>query len=90
MVIVNNGARKGFSNPAYESIAKIPGIEGIWQGHRGEANDAAHNTQEDMIANLSGAAGEDKGYWIKASITADGRFIVTNSRNNLSKAYTAR
>jgi len=56
----------------------------------GETNDAAHNTQEDMIANLSGAAGEDKGYWIKASVAADGRFTVTNSRNNFSKTYTAR
>lgn len=90
VVIVNNGARKGFSNGGYESIAKIPGIEGIWQGHRGEANDDAHNTQADMIANLSGAAGEDKGYWIKASVSADGRFTVTNSRNNFSKTYTAR
>ena len=90
VVIVNNGARKGFSNAGYEAIAKIPDIEGIWQGHRGEANDADHNTQEDMIANLSGAAGEDKGYWIKASVTSDGKFTVTNSRNNFSKTYTVR
>jgi len=90
VVIVNNGARKGFSNGGYDIIAKIPGIEGIWQGHRGEMNDDAHNTQADMIANPSGAASEDKGYWIKASVTADGRFTVTNSRNNFSKTYTAR
>jgi beta-lactamase superfamily II metal-dependent hydrolase len=90
VVIVNNGARKGFSNGGYESIKNIPGIEGIWQGHRGEANDPAMNTQEDMIANLSGAAGEDKGYWIKASVAANGSFTVTNSRNNFSKTYNAR
>jgi beta-lactamase superfamily II metal-dependent hydrolase len=90
VVIVNNGARKGFSNAGYDTIAQIPDIEGIWQGHRGEGNDAAHNTSEDMIANLSGAAGEDKGYAIKASIAADGSYTVTNTRNNFSKKYTPR
>jgi hypothetical protein len=90
VVIVNNGARKGFSNDGYDTIAKIRGIEDIWQGHRGEANDAAHNTAEEKIANLSGVAAEDKGYWIKASIAADGSFTVTNARNNFSKSYTAR
>ena len=90
VVIVNNGARKGFSNAGYETIAQIPDIQGIWQGHRGEGNDAAHNTSEDMIANLSGVAAEDKGYAIKASIAADGSFTVTNMRNNFSKTYTAR
>ncbi|MEI9815246.1 MAG: hypothetical protein WDO18_22505 [Acidobacteriota bacterium] len=90
VVVVNNGARKGFSNGSYDVIAKSPDIEGIWQAHRGEANDAAHNTTENMIANLSGAAEEDKGHWIKASIAANGSFTVTNGRNNFSKSYTAR
>ncbi|MEO8097034.1 MAG: MBL fold metallo-hydrolase [Acidobacteriota bacterium] len=90
VVVVNNGARKGFSNDGYETIAKIPGIEGIWQGHRGTANDAAHNTADEMIANPSGVAADDKGYWIKASISANGSFTITNGRNNFSKSYTAR
>ncbi len=89
VVIVNNGARKGFSNGAYETIAKIPGIEGIWQGHRGAMNDAAHNTSDDMIANPEEGAA-DQGKWIKASISSDGKFTVTNSRNNFSKTYTSR
>ena len=87
-VVVNNGARKGFSNGGYDVLAQIPGTPDIWQGHRGEANDAAHNTADDRIANLS--ATEDKGYWIKASIAADGSFTLTNARNNFSKMYTAR
>ena len=33
VVVVNNGARKGFSAEAYETLAKIPGVEGIWQSH---------------------------------------------------------
>lgn len=88
VVVVNNGARKGFSNGSYDAIAQIPNIEGIWQGHKGEANDDAHNTAEDMIANLSAA--DDKGHWIKASVAADGSFTVTNGRNNFSKTYGVR
>jgi competence protein ComEC len=89
VVVVNNGSRKGFSSGAYETIAKIPGIEGIWQGHKGAMNDAAHNTAEDMIANLDEGAA-DKGNWIKASVSKDGKFTVTNNRNKFSKTYTAR
>lgn len=90
VVVVNNGARKGFSNGGYDTIAQIPDLEDIWQVHRGEANDDAHNTAADRIANLSGAAGEDGGYWIKASIAADGSFQVTNARNNFARTYSAR
>jgi len=89
VVVVNNGARKGFSNGGYETLAKIPGIEGIWQGHKGAMNDADHNTKDEMIANLDEGAG-DKGNWIKASISSDGKFTVTNNRNKFSKTYTAR
>jgi competence protein ComEC len=89
VVVVNNGARKGFSNGSYETLAKIPGIEGIWQGHKGATNDAAHNTAEEMIANLEEGAA-DKGNWIKASVSSDGKFTVTNDRNKFTKSYTAR
>jgi competence protein ComEC len=89
VVVVNNGARKGFSNGGYETLAKIPGIEGIWQGHKGAMNDADHNTADDMIANLEEGAA-DKGNWIKASVSSDGKFTVTNNRNKFSKTYAAR
>jgi len=89
VVVVNNGGRKGFSNGGYETIAKIPGIEGIWQGHKGAMNDADHNTAEDMIANLEEGAA-DKGNWIKASVSSNGKFTVTNNRNKYTKSYTAR
>ena len=89
VVVVNNGARKGFSNGGYETIAKIPMIEGIWQGHKGAMNDAEHNTSDDMIANLEQGPA-DKGEWIKASVASDGKFTVTNNRNKFSKTYTAR
>lgn len=89
VVVVNDGARKGFNAEAYETLSKIPGVQGIWQLHRAVASDAAHNTQQDMIANLDeGAADQAKG--IKVTASKDGKFTVTNERNNLSKEYTAR
>ncbi len=89
VVIVNNGARKGLLPPAYERIAKIPGIEDIWQGHLALANDAQHNTSQDRIANLEPTA-DCQGHWLKVTVEADGKYTVTNSRNNFSKTYTSR
>ena len=87
VVIVNNGARKGLGMNAYETIAKIPGLEASWQLHRSVANDDAHNVREQTIANVDPAS---DGHWIKASVSKDGKFTITNSRNDYSKTYTAR
>lgn len=89
VVIVNNGPRKGLGANAWETIAKIPGLEDTWQVHSSLATDAAHNTDEKMIANMEATA-ECKGNFLKASISEDGKITVTNSRNGFSKSYTAR
>ena len=100
VVVVNNGPRKGLGGTSpsfsevstmhYDRIVKSPGIEGIWQGHRSLLDpDPAHNTAEEMIANLEGTA-ECSGHWIRASVSQDGTFTVTNSRNGFSRTYTAR
>jgi competence protein ComEC len=89
VVIVNNGPRKGLGANAWDTIAKIPGLEDTWQVHLSLATDAAHNTGEKMIAN-SEATAECKGNFLKASISSDGKFTITNSRNGFSKTYTAR
>ncbi len=100
VIIVNNGPRKGLggtspgfsevSTAHYDRMAESPGIEGIWQGHRSLLDpDPAHNTSEDMIANLEDTA-ECTGHWIRASVRQDGTFTVMNSRNGFSQTYTAR
>jgi competence protein ComEC len=99
-VIVNNGPRKGLGVPSsgaqkaqtmhYERLAKIPGVEGIWQGHLSLLDPhTGHNTDENMIANLEESA-DCKGNWIKASVAKDGSFTVTNGRNGFSRTYKAR
>jgi beta-lactamase superfamily II metal-dependent hydrolase len=89
VVIVNNGPRKGLAAPAYERIQKVPEIQGVWQSHRALATDQAHNTSDDMIANVEPST-ECNGHWLKVDVAANGRYVVTNGRNNVSKPYTAR
>ena len=79
-----------YEKSTYPRLAKIPGIEGIWQEHRSLLDPApSHNTSEDMTANLEDTA-ECKGNFLKASVGRDGKFTVTNSRNGFSKTYSAR
>jgi beta-lactamase superfamily II metal-dependent hydrolase len=79
-----------YERNSYLRLAKLPGIEGIWQEHLSLLDkDPAHNTAENMIANFEDTA-ECQGHWIKASVGPDGKFSVTNSRNGFSRTYTAR
>jgi competence protein ComEC len=79
-----------YERNAYARLARIPGIEGIWQGHLSLLDkDPHHNTAEDMTANLEDTA-DCKGNWIKASVDPSGRFTIVNGRNGFSKTYTAR
>jgi len=74
---------------SYEKIAKLPGVEDIWQGHLSLLTDREHNTSDNLIANF-GETPECQGHWIKASVAPDGRFTITNGRNGFSKTYRAR
>jgi len=100
VVVVNNGPRKGLGGATagspkalsvhYDRIAKTPGIEGIWQGHRSMLDaDPAHNTSESMTANLEDAQSHE-GHYIKASVASDGTYTITNSRNGFSRTYKTR
>jgi competence protein ComEC len=78
-----------YEKVAYLRLAKLPGIEGIWQQHLSLMDkDPNHNTSEDMIANLEEGPA-DKGNGISASAGRVGKFTVTNGRNGFSKTYTA-
>ena len=79
-----------FEQNAYLRLAGTPGVEDIWQGHLSLLDsDPNHNTSPDMIANLEEGA-RDQAHWIHASVGADGRFTLTNSRNGFSKTYMSR
>ena len=90
VAVVNNGPRKG-GNP--ESLAVIQGTAGIgdvWQSHRTLTDNAAHNTEEQLIANLT-EEDECVGYWIKAIVQPDGRsWTMTNGRTGYSRNYQSK
>jgi competence protein ComEC len=79
-----------YEKNSYLRMAKVPGLEGIWQGHLSLLDkDPSHNTAPDMIANFEETA-ECQGHLISASIAPDGRFSVTNGRNGFSKSYLVK
>jgi len=79
-----------YEKNSYQRLAKIPGLEGIWQEHRSllDAN-PDHNTAVDMVANLEDTP-DCQGNSIKAAVGPDGKFTVTNGRNGFTKSYAAR
>lgn len=89
VVIVNDGATKGFDAAAYDEIVKTPGLEDMWQVHRAVRSDDAHNTDPQKIADLEQGTA-DQGLGIKVSVAKDGKFTVTNTRNQFTKNYTTR
>jgi beta-lactamase superfamily II metal-dependent hydrolase len=89
VIVANNGPRKGMQADAWDRIAKIEGLQGLWQLHQSLVTDAAHNTKEEMIANKQ-ASDQCQGNWIKAVVEPGGKFTVTNHRNGFAQSYQAR
>jgi competence protein ComEC len=89
VVIANNGPRKGMAAAAFERIHKIEGLEALWQSHRALAADAAHNTQDEMIANPEESA-DCHGNWIRVDAGPDRQFTVSNGRNHFGRTYRLR
>jgi competence protein ComEC len=88
-MVMNNGPRKGGLPSVFETLRKSPGLEDIWQVHLALATPKEINTNERMIANLEPTE-ECKGNLLKVSVAPDGKFTVTNLRNNFSKTYVSQ
>ena len=61
----------------------------MWSVHKLLANDAAHNAAERLTANL-GDSDACHGDWIRARVTSDGSYTLTNSRNGFSRTYRVK
>ncbi len=85
VAVMNNGATKGGSAEAWQTVHDSPGLEDLWQLHYAVAGGKDHNVGESMIANPD----ERAAHYIKISAQRDGSFTVTNSRNQLTKRYQA-
>jgi beta-lactamase superfamily II metal-dependent hydrolase len=84
VAIMDNGAHKAGSPEAWQTVHESPGLEDLWMLHTAEDSDAAHNSAEDLIANLKG--GTD-GAWLKVVASPNGSFSVTNARTGITKTY---
>ena len=84
VAIMNNGARKGGTPEAWQTIRKSPGLEDIWQVHFAVAGGKENNAPDTFIANIDENC---EGRYLRLSVQPDGTFTVTNSRNNYSKTY---
>ena len=89
VAVMSNGPTKGAGTVAVETVLRSPGLEDLWSLHRAVGNDAAHNAQEPLTANLGETAGCE-GAWIRARVTDGGSYVLTNSRNGRSKTYRVR
>ncbi len=87
VAIMNNGARKGGSPQAWQTIRKSRGLEDIWQIHYAVEGGKENNAGDMFIANTDENC---QGNWIKLEAMKDGSFTVTNSRNRYSKTYKPR
>ncbi|MEA2263430.1 MAG: competence protein ComEC [Acidobacteriaceae bacterium] len=86
IAIMNNGAKKGGSSPTFETLAKAPGLETLWQLHFSDEA-GSHNTAAQYIANPTGP---DAANYLKLTVSPNGSFKVFNSRTGETKDYAAR
>jgi len=86
VAIMDNGAKKGGSPPAWDIIKRSPHLEDLWQLHFSKEGGAAHNVAEELIANPQGP---DAGNYLKLTAYSDSSFDVLNSRTRKTKHYAA-
>jgi len=87
VAIMDNGAHKGGSAEAWQTIHSSPGLEDIWQLHYAIDAGKPNNAPEEFIANPEENC---KGYGLKLSANPDGSFTVTNARTGYTNAYKPR
>ena len=87
VAIMDNGAKKGGSPPAWDVIEKSPHLEDLWQLHYSEEGGNAHNVANEFIANPQGP---DAGNYLLLTAQRDGSFEVFNSRTGKTKHYPAK
>lgn len=84
VAIMNNGARKGGSPEAWQTVKNSPGLEDLWQLHYSVEGGKEHNVPDSFIANV---AEQDAGQYIKLTAEGNGSFTIWNERNKFEKAY---
>ena len=84
VAIMNNGAKKGGSPEAWQTVKDSPGLEDLWQLHYAVDGGKEHNVPDSFIANVED---QDTGQYIKVTAEGNGGFTVWNQRNKFTKSY---
>jgi hypothetical protein len=84
VALMNNGARKGGSPEAWQTIHDAAGTPDIWQLHFAVSGGKEHNSADPFIANVDENC---EGKWIRVDAQKDGAFKLYNSRNKYEKSY---
>ena len=84
VAIMNNGAKKGGTPPAWKTVKGSPRLQDMWQVHFALAGGKETNVQDMFIANTDETGTE---YYLKVSADANGAMEVYNSRNKFKKTY---
>jgi beta-lactamase superfamily II metal-dependent hydrolase len=87
VAVMDNGAKKGGTPSAWDTIKKSRRLEDLWQLHFSDEGGMAHNVAAEFIANPDGT---DAGNYLELTAQPDGRFEVFNSRTQKTKRYSAR
>ena len=82
--IMDNGAHKGGSPEAWQTVDQAVGSQNLYMLHTAEGSDAAHNSPE---ANIANPRGDGDGHYFTIFADGDGSFSVTNSRTGQRKHY---
>lgn len=84
VALMDNGAHKGASPDAWQTVHDSPGLTDLWQLHYAVEGGKDHNVAPDLIANLDEKC---EGKSIDVTAAADGTITVLNSRSGFSKTY---
>jgi hypothetical protein len=87
VAIMNNGARKGGTIPAWQTVHDTPGLLDFWQLHYSVAAGKEHNSSDPYLANLDEAC---EGKELRLTAMKDGSFTVYNARTKYEKSYPKR
>ena len=73
-----------------EVVQATAEVGDVWQSHRTMTDDAAHQTEDALIANLT-EENDCAGHWITATVQPDGRtWTITNGRTGYSRNYQSK
>lgn len=85
--IMDNGAHKGGSPEAWQTVDEAVGSQNLYMLHNAEGSDAAHNSPE---ANIANPKGDGDGDYFTVVADGDGSFTITNSRTGQTKHYDCK